>query len=185
MNRFAEYLQSIVRINRLDSGENNAWMFHPGMLFYSMDKWWGDYRFRATRHEGIDICYYGASGSPRLRGIRAGSLVPAMADGEVLHICNDFLGQTIIIRHQEAGDTPWPVVICYAHILPEQSLRIGDTVKKEALVARVIDTVKNPLLPPHLHISCFEILSDILPSKWDWSLFTDNSKVRMISPVFL
>jgi len=54
-SRFTEFL---IRKNALDQGGFNGWVFCPGMLFNSTDKWWGDHGKRDKPHEGLDLCLY-------------------------------------------------------------------------------------------------------------------------------
>lgn len=98
--KLRDLLHSIVQINKLPISDSREWLFYPGMLFGSCAKWWADWKIRYTAHEGLDITFYrtliGDIGSfdPTV-------MVPAMADGTVLNICDDFLGQSVIINHGE------------------------------------------------------------------------------------
>jgi len=57
MSKFSDYLESISQVNGLANGMGNGqkvqWLFYCGMLFSSKDKWWGDFKFRHSAHEGF------------------------------------------------------------------------------------------------------------------------------------
>lgn len=145
--------------------------------------------YRATAHEGIDITFFKANGSSGhdlgAGHLDAGAFVPAFADGTVLQICNDFLGQSIIADLPGGAGKHSYTVLVYAHIRPEPHLSLGDNIKKNKVIARVCDTHKNPQLTPHLHFSCFEIPNDISPGRLNWNLFSQQQEIRMINPVFV
>ncbi len=188
MKKFEDYLEAISRLNNLGNGFNVQWLFYNGMLFSSYAKWWGDWKIRSTRHEGIDICWYRIPGQMDTLCFDPQIKIPAMDKGRILNICNDFLGQTIAIEFSgtaSPSQNAFPVIYTYAHIIPEKELKIGTEIEKGEVIARVCPTHKNPQLPPHLHFSCFELCSSLQNEKLDWNLFTDESHVNMIHPFFL
>ncbi|MBW2654603.1 MAG: M23 family metallopeptidase [Deltaproteobacteria bacterium] len=189
MSKFFDYLDSISQVNGLTNGMGNGqkiqWLFHCGMLFLSKDKWWGDFKFRHSAHEGIDITYYRIR-PDKLHNFDNSIRVPAMENGIILNICNDFLGQTLVVEHENSLLFNRRLLFAYAHIIPEKNLKIGQVVKKGQVIATVCDTYKNPQLPPHLHFSCFEVLKKIPPEHLDWNLFfSDNLDVNLLHPIFL
>ncbi|MCK5348841.1 MAG: peptidoglycan DD-metalloendopeptidase family protein [Desulfobacula sp.] len=189
MSKFSDYLESISQVNGLANGMGNGqkvqWLFYCGMLFSSKDKWWGDFKFRHSAHEGIDITYY-RTRLDELHSFDDSFKIPAMDNGIVLNICDDFLGQTLVVEHENSLFSNTRILFAYAHIIPEKNLKIGHIIKKEEIVARVCDTYKNPQLPPHLHFSCFEVLKKVPPEHLDWNLFfSENLDVNLIHPIFL
>ena len=184
MKKFPEYLAALSRVNGLGKGQPVQWLFHCGMLFSSQDKWWGDFGVRSSVHEGIDITYYRT---------RPGEMccfddtiaVPAMEDGRVINICDDFLGRTLVVDLEREDLAASRVIFTYAHILPESRLLIGHRIKKNDIIARICDTRKNPQLPPHLHFSCFEVEKGVLPEDLNWNLFSKSTSIAPIHPVFL
>jgi hypothetical protein len=108
-----------------------------------------------------------------------------MADGRIINVCDDFLGQTLVVDPEKEGSGGTRVVFTYAHILPQNRLNRGHRIKKNEIIARVCDTRKNPQLPPHLHFSCFEVEKTVLPAALTWTLFSKDLTVKGINPVFL
>ena len=187
MIRFADYLKGISQVNALSDPGNNQtiqWLFHCGMLFSSKDKWWGDFKFRHAAHEGIDITYYRTQPG-RMHCFDDSIKVPAMDDGIILNICDDFLGQTLVVGQERLSYGNRQTLFVYSHIVPDKTLKIGHNITKRQLIARVCDTHKNPQLPPHLHFSCFEISKTVLPKQLNWALFSTDTDINRIHPVFL
>ena len=104
MKRFPDYLAALSRVNGL--GQAVQWLFYPGMLFSSRDKWWGDFGIRSSAHEGIDITYYRTL-QGRICCFDDAILVPAMEDGRIINICDDFLGRTLVVdpEKESSGGT--------------------------------------------------------------------------------
>jgi hypothetical protein len=184
MSKFTDYLRAISQVNDLGNGLNIQWLFHCGMLFSTRDKWWGDFKYRSSVHEGIDITYYRIP-SGKILWFDDSVKVPAMDDGIILNICGDFLGQTIVVEHEKSEEFNRRILFVYAHIIPEKDIEMGGCIKKNQVIARVCDTIKNPQLPPHLHFSCFEVSNKLLPDHLNWTLFSTSSDINRINPVFL
>lgn len=190
MKNFIVYLETLSRINGFfhdltrGKGQKIQWLFHCGMLFSSKDKWWGDFQYRKSAHEGIDITYF-RTDPDRLYQFDTSIQVPAMADGVVLNICDDFLGQTLVIRHECLTSVDRQVLFVYAHIQPDRLIKPGDVIKKNQIIASVCEPLKNPQLPPHLHFSCFEVLKTVPSDHLNWDLFSKGLDVNMIPPLFL
>ena len=77
----------------------------------------------------------------------------------------------------EANEACLKLVRRYAH----------DTVgpEKDEIIARICRTDKNPLMPPHLHFSCFEVPRNLKSKALNWDLFTTDRRVRFIHPLFI
>ena len=54
----SQFKDIIVSENRLDKKGFKEWIFCPGMLFRSGQKWWGDREKRGSDHEGLDLSIY-------------------------------------------------------------------------------------------------------------------------------
>ncbi len=182
MDPFSRYLNALARVNGLS--ETVRWLFFPGMLAESPSKWWQDFSHRAAHHEGIDICYY-LNRSNVIATLANGAAIPAWTSGMVRNICKDFTGKTIIVEPDGYARSLTRVLICYAHLDPDQNIAPGLQVKKNQIVGWTADTGKNSRLPAHLHLSCVELPWDIPDRDLDWRLFTCRQKVNLINPVFI
>lgn len=184
MGLFSSYLETLCRVNDLEKSLKIDWLFYTGMLFNSRDKWWGDFKFRATAHEGIDISFYRTQAG-EIKCFDNSIKVPAMDDGKIVNICDDFLGQTLVVKHKAPAYSDRQIFFIYAHIIPEKQLKTDRIIKKKEVIAKVCDTNRNRLLTPHLHFSCIETQLDIQPEELNWKLFSKNRDINLIHPVFL
>ncbi len=185
MLKFINYLNILSEINELSKGIPVQWQFHCGMLFLAENKWWGDFRARQSVHEGIDITYYATAAGKR-RKFDESIMIPSMGNGVVLNICKDFLGETIVIQpFWQEKKLKARKLLAYAHVKPRKNIRIGSVVSEKSVLANVCGTEKNPCLPPHLHLSCFEVPENIPFYKLNWNLFSKDDCVRFIHPFFL
>ena len=189
MNRFSRYLDTIARVN--DLGERPVWYFYPGMLQDSWDKWWAEFFGRRHAcHEGIDICFYNAGQG--VRPIFPGAAVPALADGVVLHISKDLLGQSMAVSYapdpednRMLPDGYIPVLV-YSHLEPEKGLAPGSRIIKDQIIANIFDTrKKKSKLLSHLHFSCILLPESIPADRLCWSLFADRDIATYVNPVFI
>ena len=105
-SRFTEFM---LRENGLDRRRFQAWAFLPRMLFGAADKWWGDGGKRVIPHEGVEFCLF-LDGLGRLSCLGEGMRIPAMYDGTVAAMIDDFLGTSIILEHRLPE---WPPVPHY------------------------------------------------------------------------
>ncbi len=191
MDKFVDYLGTISQVNGLEKKPGTShsssvkiqWLFYSGMLFLSRDKWWGDFKKRSSAHEGIDICYYRLN-SGEIFSFDESIKVPAINDGLVLNICDDFLGRTIVIQDRINRSLKSRVLFIYAHVAPVKKLKPGMNIKKNEIIARVCNTCKNPQLTPHLHFSCCEIPENITPEKMNWNLFSKHPDINLINPFY-
>jgi len=83
------------------------WLFHPGMLYGSKDKWWTDGE-RRTAHEGLDFFTYEDSETGATQEIQSGVAVRPMLPGTVIAIFPDFMSRTVVVAH----DVTYPVPTC-------------------------------------------------------------------------
>ncbi|MBF0204917.1 MAG: peptidoglycan DD-metalloendopeptidase family protein, partial [Desulfamplus sp.] len=155
-----------------------------GMLFGSNEKWWADWGNRYAPHEGIDIVFYRKSNKTfdcDICSFDSNIKIPTMADGIILNICDDFLGQSVIIKHsmhnfEQSACKKSSVVVSYSHIMADKCLKAGMAVTKEQILGTVADTsMKKSGILPHLHISIMEISTTIPHNELNWNLFSNQS----------
>ncbi len=183
MTTFKGYLQLLARVNGL--GPNTQWLFYPGMLQDSPAKWWDDFGCRPSLHEGIDICFFrncDGKGMDFVWDLQ----IPALGRGIVLNVCEDFLGQTLVVEHDEFQSPENRVVFVYSHLAPFTGVKTGSPVSRGTVMARVFDTrIKNSRLLSHLHLSCIELPQAIPARSMDWTLFPFRENQNLINPVFI
>lgn len=152
------------------------------MLFNSSHSWWGTGRPRPYTHEGVDLCFFESETGNRYR-LDDSTRVPMAATGRILAIIDDFIGKTIVCDYFCGLETSRPAYVLYAHIRPEQGLRIGDAVEVGECIARIapVDPKKSPL-PPHLHLSLVLQEALPLPGFFDWRYLNRLSRDAFIDP---
>jgi len=184
MSTFFNYLHTISKINSLANSLDIQWIFHCGMLFASDQKWWGDFKLRHCPHEGIDISFY-RTDSDKMHCFDNSIKVPAMDEGIILNICDDFLGKTIVVEQKNLNSFKKKVLFAYAHTIPEKGLKSGDIIRKHNIIAKVCNTDKNPQLKPHIHFSCFEVPKQLQSFDLNWNLLSKSLDINQINPIFL
>lgn len=193
MTLFPEYLDSIARVNRLVRPVE--WLFYPGMLQDSPDKWWGDWKSRHALHEGIDFCFYrsdDSSGSNNTlppgssNTLAPGSKVPAMAEGTLLNIADDLLGQSLVVSYSPPGACAANLILVYSHLTVDPTLCVGNRIQKGQVMAQTFDTrTKGSKLLSHLHLSCIDLLKERPGHTLNWNLFPRRDQVNILNPIFL
>ena len=195
MGIIQSYLEKIAEINNLDIAAsdkgNGKWMFHNGMLFLSPYKWWQDHGVyktdkRKTAHEGIDILFF-KNKNKQIQKLNTDTLIPAATNGKIINLCDDFLGQSIVVLNNSSSQEELDIIFVYAHVLPESSITIGTNLKQDEIIASIADTskIKTPL-PPHLHLSVIEIPKNTPAKRLNWKFFSNReNKINLINPLFI
>jgi len=175
------FIHQIVAVNQLGAIGIDRLIFYPGMLFSSMDKWWGAAGKRHSSHEGIDLCFFKTASGCYCR-MDDTMAIPMAGDGRVVHMMADFLGQTVVTKQPD--DSGRAFLTLYAHILPEKGLRVGDRLSKGEVFARIAP-INNPKISllPHLHISM--AWADQLPdyAQWSWKRLNQWGPECFIDPL--
>ena len=178
--RFTEYL---IRKNALDTGGFNEWVFCPGMLFNSTDKWWGDQGRRDKPHEGLDLCLYKDREDTILR-LGEKVKVPVIYDGVVVGIVDDFLGKSVIIEHLFSDCDNNKLCTIYGHTIPEDNLHVGKIVKKGDVIAALADSSRSKTdIFPHLHISLGWTSKVISYERLDWGNIGAPNTLTLLDPL--
>jgi murein DD-endopeptidase MepM/ murein hydrolase activator NlpD len=178
--RFTEFL---IRKNALDPEGFNGWVFCPGMLFNSTDKWWGDQGKRNAPHEGLDLCFYQDREDTILR-LGEHTKVPVIYDGMVVRIMDDFLGKSVIIEHLFSVGHNNRLCTIYGHTIPEDNLHAGNIVKAGDVIATLADpsTSKTNIFP-HLHISLGWTAKEISYDGLDWGNIGAPNTLTLLDPL--
>lgn len=145
-----DFILRLMAANGLGAKGKIRWLFFEGMLFGSMQKWWGAPGRRLFSHEGLDLCFFETESSRRR--LDESVQVPVLYDGRVAHITDDFLGRTVVFRHRfpDGGS----LLSLYGHLAPDKNLRIGDGLRAGEIFARIAEIFSaKKRLVPHLHIS--------------------------------
>jgi hypothetical protein len=166
------FTQALVRANRLDEGGFQHWHIDPAMRFGAARMWWADLGPRPRPHEGVDLLYY-RDRDQALRRLDTETQIPAMYDGTVVRLCDDFIGRSVMMGHRFPDRAGWFYTL-YGHTHPcagqaaGQTIHAGETVAHLAPVTRPGSTVL-----PHLHISVGWSPESVAPERLDWTLLPE------------
>jgi hypothetical protein len=171
------------KANGLGERDFVEWVLCPGMLFGASGEWWGDRRRRRTPHEGLDLCYY-TDGRGGLHSLDKGARIPALYDGMVVCIIDDFLGRSLIVNHDPADTVATRFCTIYAHTEPESDICIGRMVVQGEVIASVAGVGKpRSKARPHVHISAGLVPRDTPWGELDWKNMGDPGVMTLLDPL--
>jgi murein DD-endopeptidase MepM/ murein hydrolase activator NlpD len=178
--RFTQYL---VEKNGLDQSGFKAWFFLPGMLFNARDTWWGEQGNRDRPHEGLDLCLYRDRDDKMLR-IDEETKIPAIYDGVVVRIANDFLGQSIFMEHVLFHGDNTRLYAIYGHTKPVHRVRLGKTFKAGDIIATLAKTGKSKAhIFAHVHISLGCASQGVPYDALDWENISASTPLTFLDPL--
>lgn len=172
----------LLAANGLDPSDFQSWVFCPGMLFQSPDKWWRDRGRRDFPHEGVDFCLY-ANRSGRVLRVDSTTRIPAMHPGVVRAIFSDYLGQAVIIEHESVRGQNGSYLSAYAHTTPQQGIQPGAVVKEGDIIATIADTGRTKAnIPAHLHYTLGRPSPDLVYQPFVWNTMRDPDRITLLDP---
>src|SRR3989339_949367 len=132
----SQFMEFMLEHNRPRMDGFKGWVFHPGMLFQALGKWWGDEGPRAVPHEGLDLYSFETDGG-RVQTVDRQTQIPAAFAGQVVKIDRDFLGKSIYISHAMHTDDGRRLVSAVGHTIPREGLKTGHMVAAGEIIAAV------------------------------------------------
>ncbi len=172
----------LAKKNNLDKQGFTTWFFYPGMEFGAQETWWGDRGRRARSHEGIDLCFYRGV-EDNIFHIDEGAKIPAMYDGIVLKIIDDFIGETVIMKHSFPEISEGTFLTLYGHTNPKKSLAAGQSVKAGEIIATLATPRRSKDLLPHLHLTLAWTTDPIPYEILNWTTIGNPDIVRLVDPL--
>ncbi|MFO7685900.1 MAG: M23 family metallopeptidase [Desulfobacterales bacterium] len=181
----ARFTEMLIDENGLAHTGFESWIFCPGMLFNSPNKWWGNRGRRDYPHEGIDLCLY-RDGSKRTLRLDQKIRIPAMHAGVVKAIFTDYLGKAVIIEHQDSGDDNRKFLSVYAHTNPLVGVHVGVIVKEGDIIATLADTSRSRAnIIPHLHFSLGLPSASLSDDPFVWNIMRNPELITLMDPLQL
>jgi murein DD-endopeptidase MepM/ murein hydrolase activator NlpD len=159
------------------------WVFHPGMMFQALEKWWGDQGLRAVPHEGLDL-YSFEEALGRVQTVDEQTQIPAAFAGRVVKIDRDFLGKSIYISHALYTDNGRQLLSAVGHTIPREGLKPGQQVVAGEIIAAVSGfSGQKSKLPPHLHLTFAWVPKDVRADQLTWKNLGHDPGIRLIDPL--
>ena len=181
----APYGEYLVMCNGLQCDGFLEWVFHPGMLFGSVGKWWGGGGTRGRPHEGLDVALF-RDASGRMRRVEAGTLVPALYGGEVVRMGPDYLGDLAFVRHEIDDGHGSTLHTIYGHIRVDDHIRRLVRVNAGKVIGCVSDRgLRGGKAPAHLHITAAWIPNSLPPEKMSWKEVGALGPEALLNPLDL
>ena len=175
--------EALVGVNALKGRGFHEWLFCPSMLFQSMDKWWGDQRKRDNPHEGLDLFLY-SDKQGRTHRLDSETKIPAMYDGEIIRVLGDFLGKTIIMRHDTLRNEEGVLCTMFGHTKPEGNVFEGTTIQEGDVIASLSAPASGRSgVKAHLHISVGLLSPSVLYEHLDWGMIGDPASMVLLDPL--
>ena len=179
----SEFTKHLINCNSPSLQNFKEWIFHPGMLFGSMDKWWISGK-RNTPHEGIDLCYF-VNQQGQINNLNNTTIIPAIFDGAISAIIDDYLGKSIIIEHTLKNQV-WSFCTIFGHVIPKSGITVDSNIKQGEPIASISGMEKSKSkIFPHLHISLGRVSGRISYRELDWSIISDPEKFSLQDPISL
>jgi hypothetical protein len=180
-SRFTDYF---IRENELDASEDfREWLLCPEMLMDASEKWWGDYGIRDVRHQGLDLCCYRTS-KDKIIYLNGHTKIPAMYNGILVGVINDFLGTTLILKHSIPGIDVKDILTIYGHTHPVQGIHIGKAYREGETVVRLADGERSrSKVRPHLHLSIGLLSQPVSYSRLNWESMSNPDTMILIDPL--
>ncbi len=177
------FTEMLIEENGLDQNGFECWLFCPGMLFNSPQKWWGDHGRRDFPHEGIDLCLYRDRTKRTLR-LDVKCRIPVMHDGMVKAIFTDYLGKAVIIEHKTTESENERFLSVYAHTKPRDDVKIGTMVKEGDIIANIADTGRSKArIIPHLHFSLGLPSPSLSYDPFVWNIMRNPDLITLLDPL--
>ena len=171
----SHFTEHLVRLNALSFSK---WVFEPGMLFLSDEKWWGDKGYRKHQHNGLDLHSY-ATADGTVKALNENTKIPVIFDGIIVKSIKDFLGYTLFAAH-EIYDRGSQLFTIYGHVQPSDCAE--DKFFSEGSVFAVLGGRQSTSVPIHIHLSVAFIPKTIRIESLTWKTLDEDDRILFIDP---
>lgn len=158
------------------------WLPQPGMLFNSLETWWGEKQPRATPHEGLDLCWF-EDLTGQIKQLDKNIKIPATFAGKIVKIDRDFLGKSIYLSHEILAPDGRQLYTAYGHTRPLAAIRVGQVVAAgEIIAALAAGPGKSPKVPSHLHLTLAWIPASLPTDRLNWQNLGADRDITLLDP---
>jgi murein DD-endopeptidase MepM/ murein hydrolase activator NlpD len=179
-SRFFDFL---LASNRPSMQNFEKWVLQPGMLFNSLEQWWGKNKKRETPHEGIDLCRFQETNG-RINRIGNSTKIPATFAGSVVKIDDDFLGKSVYLSHDIFSQDRRRLYTVYGHTTPLAAIKPGEKVAAGETIAVVSGPgPRGTDILPHLHLTFAWIPVSLDPGHLTWQNLARDPRITLMDPL--
>lgn len=179
----ARFTELFIQANDLGEDGFEEWILLPGMMFHAPDKWWGNQAKRNKPHEGLDLCLY-RDRQGKIHYLNEGTQIPAMYEGIIVKILDDFLGKSVIMEHVLSDSENIFFFTIFGHTRPASSLRVGTSFNPGDIIASIAGAGKsNSDINPHLHISIGYSSQQISYENLNWQSIGTPNTILLFDPL--
>jgi murein DD-endopeptidase MepM/ murein hydrolase activator NlpD len=177
------FQERLLLFNNIDRLRFKEWIFYPGMLFGSLDKWWGDLGKRQKPHEGLDLCLYRTK-EGKIHYLAEETKIPVIFEGQVVKVSADFLGESVFVGHDAYDSNGNRLYTIYGHIKPGNHIRPGERLSEGDIIGVIADTGNSgTVIPRHLHVSVAWIPNTMPVPELGWQTINDPARVTLLDPL--
>ena len=179
----SKFMEFMLEHNRPRMDGFKGWVFHPGMRFQALQKWWGDQGPRAVPHEGLDLYSFETSGG-RVKTLDQQTQIPAAFAGQVVKIDRDFLGKSIYISHAIYTAGGRQLLSAVGHTIPRDGLKTGQQVAAGEIIAVIAGFPgRKTDIPAHVHLTFAWVPVDVRVGQLTWKNLGHDPGIRLIDPL--
>ena len=179
----SKFMEFMLEHNRPRMDGFQGWVFHPGMRFQTLEKWWGDQGPRAVHHEGLDLYSFETDGGG-VKTVDQQTQIPAAFAGQIVKIDRDFLGKSIYLSHAIFAAGGRQLLSAFGHTVPRDFLQTGQQVAAGEIIAAVAGFPgKKAYLPPHVHLTFAWVPVDFRLDQLTWKNLGTDPGIRLIDPL--
>jgi len=179
----SKFMEFMVQHNRPQMAGFKRWVFHPGMRFQALQKWWGDQGHRAAPHEGLDL-YTFEDSDGRVKTVDQHIQIPAPFAGHIVKIDRDFLGKSIYLSHAIFAAGGRQLLSALGHTVPRDFLKTGQQVASGEIIATISGFPgKKTNLLPHAHLTFAWAPVDFSADQLTWKNLGNDPAITLIDPL--
>ena len=115
------FTEHFIRANGLGKNDFEEWLLCSEMLFNAPDKWWEIQVKRKKLHEGLDLVFY-RNQKKEIIGFDDSTRIPTIYGGVIVGIFNDFLGKSILIKHEITSADNGTLCTIFGHVNTEKEI---------------------------------------------------------------
>jgi hypothetical protein len=175
------FTEHFIRANGLCENDFEEWLLCSGMLFKAPNTWWGIQGKRKKLHEGLDLGFY-KNQKKEIIGFDDSTRIPTIYEGEIVGIFNDFLGKSILIKHEITSADNGTLCTIFGHVNPEKEIYPGMSLKEGNIIASVVNSGTSSV-SSHLHISIGWAKKEITDEFLDWKVISSSETLKQIDPL--